>query len=131
MATGRDSRKAQAGPAGKTGSTGRTGEDAAAEFLRRLGYEILARNYRHARREIDIVARDGRTTVFVEVKTLRAGNGREPVEAVTPGKLYRIRGVALGWLAANGGGRCRFDVVTVRLAPDGTMAIGHIADVYS
>lgn len=61
---------------------GRRGERLACRLLRRLGLEILLRNYRHGRGEIDIVARDGETLCFVEVKTRRRRGLYDPARAV-------------------------------------------------
>src|SRR4051794_13247196 len=61
-------------------SFGRYGEDAAAEYLRRRGYEILARNVRTSFGELDLVALDGETVVFVEVKARRSAGGLEAVD---------------------------------------------------
>ena len=80
-------------------SLGRAGEALAAEHLRRLGYEIVERNYRTRWGELDIVARAGATLAFCEVKTRRAG-GRAggPFDAVGPGKQARVRKMAGSWL---------------------------------
>ena len=69
---------------GTTAETGRMGERAAAEFLRRAGYEICALNWRSGRYELDIVARKGDFVHFVEVKTRRADGLTPPEAAVTP-----------------------------------------------
>jgi putative endonuclease len=82
--------------------TGRLAEARAAEHLRSLGYEILARNARTRYGELDLVARDRRTLVFVEVKGIRSGNvvGPErPVLWVTPRKQLQVRRLAAAWLA--------------------------------
>ena len=63
---------------------GKTGEDLAVEELERRGYAILARRYRTRHGEIDIVARDGETTVFVEVKARADAECGTAAEAVTP-----------------------------------------------
>jgi len=74
--------------------TGRRGEQVAARHLRRCGYVILAQNYRAAGAEIDLVALDDSTLVFVEVK-FRAGSGfGTPAEAVNSEKRERIRRAA-------------------------------------
>ncbi len=94
---------------------GLDGEEAACAELLRRGYEILARRYRTRRGEIDIVARHGRTVIFVEVKTRaddRFGGG---AAAVTWRKQRTIALVATEFLARSGMGNvpCRFDVVVV------------------
>lgn len=80
----------------------RFGEDLAARFLHRRGWEIYARNVRTPAGEIDIVARDGDTWVFVEVKTRRSTAWGWPEEAVTPGKWRRLYQAALHWLEDSG-----------------------------
>jgi putative endonuclease len=99
---------------------GQTGEDLACSELRRRGYEILARQFRTRRGEIDIVARDGATTVFVEVKARASGEFGGGAAAVTWRKQRRIATVALEYLARQGGidAPCRFDVVVVTPGPE-------------
>ena len=100
---------------------GRRGEEIAADHLASLGYEILERNVRTAAGEIDAVALDKGTIVFVEVKT-RSGSGfGTPQEAVDRSKQRRLTRLALNWLQARGltDRPARFDVVSVRLAPRG------------
>ena len=94
---------------------GRRGEQIAARHLKRHGYLILARNYRASGGEIDLVALDERTLVFVEVK-LRAGLGfGTPAEAVDFEKRERIRRAAAGFIAWRGAENLpvRFDVVAL------------------
>lgn len=98
--------------------TGNLGERAAAKFLRRAGYKILERNYVAFDREIDIVARKGNETVFVEVKTRTVGheNPREvrPASSVTPEKQRKIISAAKCYKGTHDGcGRVRFDVIEV------------------
>jgi putative endonuclease len=78
---------------------GITGEQLAAEHLERLGYRIVERNYRTRWGELDIVAFDGRTLIFCEVKTRRAG-GRagSALEAISPAKQAQVRKIAGRWL---------------------------------
>ena len=99
---------------------GNFGEDLACRELETRGYEILARRYRRRGGEIDIIARDGRTTVFIEVKAREGRDFGEPVEAVTPWKRRRISRIALEYLARHhlDESPCRFDVVAVHLESD-------------
>jgi len=99
------------------GNLGRTGEAAAARFLERRGLVILERNLRSRLGEIDLVARDGQTLVFVEVKARRGQPGDPPEAAVDARKRARLSRLALGYLAARrlGERSCRFDVVGVSL----------------
>ena len=95
---------------------GKTGEDLACAELERRGYEIVDRRYRQRDGELDIVARDGQTLVFVEVKTRRGGAFGGAAEAVTARKRRRIVGLALGYLTRHhlGDVACRFDVVSIQ-----------------
>ena len=76
---------------------GRRGEHAAAEHLERLGWRVVARNHRTRFGELDLVALDGRTLVFVEVKT-RRGRG-QPWDALGPQKQAQVRRMARAFLA--------------------------------
>ena len=98
---------------------GYAGEDIACEELRRRGYEILARQFRTRRGEIDIVARQGPTVVFVEVKARSGQEFGGGAAAVTWRKQRRIARVALEFLARHGTPDvpCRFDVVVVTPGP--------------
>jgi putative endonuclease len=73
---------------------GRRGERAAEKYLRHNGYRIVARNFRAAGAEIDLVAMDGETLVFVEVKTRRSRDAGAPEEAVDERKQTRMRRAA-------------------------------------
>lgn len=91
------------------------GERAAARFLRRRGYKIVARRHRWRRGDLDLVAVDGRTVVFVEVKTRRTHRAGHPAEAVGPEKQRRIANAAVAFLKAHGllEHSARFDVVAL------------------
>lgn len=100
---------------------GRDGEAEARAALRARGYVILAERYRTRYGEVDVIARDGETLVFVEVKTRRDGAYGGGAAAVTWRKQRRIVRVAEAYRAA---GRlhhlpCRFDVVVVEWPADG------------
>jgi putative endonuclease len=94
---------------------GISGENLACDALLRQGYAILARRYRTRVGEIDIIARDGETLVFVEVKARTSGEFGVPAEAVTWRKQRRIVTMAKWYLSEKRlhGSLCRFDVVTV------------------
>ncbi len=100
---------------------GRIGEDLACAELERRGYAILARRYRSRVGEIDIVARDGLTVVFVEVKAREGQAFGDGAEAVTAFKRQRIGRVALDYLARRRLTKCpcRFDVVAIDLGNGG------------
>ena len=106
---------------------GNAGEDLACAELERRGYAIIARRYRRRGGELDIIARDGQTMVFVEVKA-RAGRAfGEACEAVTPNKGRTITRLALDYLMRHRVDECscRFDVVSIHFE-SGTPVI----DVY-
>ncbi len=108
---------------------GREAEDAAAEFLRRRGFEIIGRNVRTARGEIDLVARDGGTWVFVEVKARRGTGAAGGLEAVDARKQRRLSRLALDFMARAGltEAPARFDVVAV----DGrSLACTHVVNAF-
>lgn len=91
-------------------------EDLAADYLTKQGYEIVERNYRDRQGEIDIIAREGRYLVFVEVKYRRDTKSGYPEEAVYGQKQQRIRHTASYYLYRHGHGEetpCRFDVVSI------------------
>jgi len=96
---------------------GKTGEDLACRELERLGYAILDRRVRFRSGEIDIVAHDGPTLVFVEVKARETGAFGGGGEAVTMYKRRRIVQLAIEYVARRRLGDCgvRFDVVAVQL----------------
>ena len=94
---------------------GKTGEDLACRELERRGYAIVARRYRRRGGELDIIARDGATLVFVEVKAREGRAFGEAAEAVTPFKRRRIAQIALDYITRHhlSGCPCRFDVVSI------------------
>ena len=96
-------------------SLGKLGENLACDALERRGYAITARRYRSKLGEIDIVARDGDTTVFVEVKARAGDDFGGGAEAITRWKQRRLTLMALDYLARHRleDTPCRFDVVTV------------------
>lgn len=102
-------------------SLGRRGEELAAKHLRRLGYKILRLSDRGALGEIDLVALDRRTVVFVEVKTRVSSESGHPSEAVDDAKQRRLTRLALAWLKRRGllEQPARFDVVAITWPDDG------------
>lgn len=97
-------------------SLGARGERLAAKYLRRKGYAILARGARDRRLgEIDLIAVDGRTVVFVEVKTRTSHDKGHPAEAVDATKQSRIVRLALRYLRRHDllENAARFDIVAI------------------
>ncbi len=91
------------------------GEDIARAELERLGYQILDRRYRSRFGEIDIIAQDGSTVVFVEVKTKTDSQFGDPAEMVTSQKQRRLVSMAEEYVSGHQlhATPCRFDVVAV------------------
>lgn len=96
-------------------SLGQRGERAAARYLRKLGYKIVARGERGRLGELDLVAVDRRTVVFVEVKTRRSHDAGHPAEAVGHDKQLRLTRLALAYLKRHDllEHDARFDVVAI------------------
>lgn len=112
---------------------GDRGERAAVKFLRSKRYRILARQHRNSLGEIDIIAEDGRTTVFVEVKTRANAESGQPFEAVDQRKQQKITLVALEWLKRYRRLEqpSRFDVVSILWPDDGrTPEIQHFQNAF-
>jgi putative endonuclease len=97
---------------------GQRAEDFCADLLRRAGLRILARNWRCRLGEIDLVAEDGGTLVFAEVRLRRDPRYGGAAESVTAAKRARILAAARLYLAGRGAASCRFDVLLLDgLAP--------------
>ncbi|MFI6521256.1 YraN family protein [Spirillospora sp. NPDC050679] len=108
---------------------GRRGETAAAAYLVRLGWTILARNWRCPEGELDIVAHDGVGTVVCEVKTRRSDRYGAPIEAITTAKAARLRRLAGVWAADHRAraGEIRIDVLGLLADGDGFVVEHHRA----
>ena len=102
------------------GSVGSRAEMLAADYLMRQGLAIVARNFRTRFGEIDLIARDGSTLVFVEVRMRSSRGFGGGLESITAAKRARIVKAANGYLATLAREpACRFDAVVMqRLAPD-------------
>jgi putative endonuclease len=111
--------------------TGRRGEDLAAQLLQAKGYEIVARNFRAGRGEIDLIAKKEGLLVFVEVKTRTNLRFGMPEAAVSPRKAALITQAADEYLfAADWHGNLRFDVVAVVLRPGQEPQVTHFEDAF-
>jgi len=99
---------------------GKDSESLAARHLQKNGYKILEQNYRNKLGEIDIIAKEKGTLVFVEVKARKTHVFGNPKWAVTPKKQRKISMVALYYLKATKQThvKARFDVVSLSLAKD-------------
>jgi putative endonuclease len=112
--------------------TGQEGEDTAQAFLVREGYRILATNFRNPLGEIDVIAQDGRTICFIEIKTRRSRSKGTPLESVTPVKQRRLVKAALSYLKQHRlyDSSARFDVVSVEPSQQGPAAIRLIKNAF-
>ncbi len=99
---------------------GQAGEEAAVAFLKKKGYRILETNFRSAVGELDIVAEQKQTVVFIEVKTRSSPEFGHPSQAVTPAKQRKLAQVAQSFLARYKiqDRDIRFDVVSISGDPD-------------
>lgn len=114
---------------------GRAGEEVAAAHLSRLGYEVIARNHRTRFGELDVIAYDGETIVFCEVKTRRERAGVSPWDALGPGKQRQVRTMAAAWLAETPArprsSELRFDAIGVVFDARGTLvALDHVEGAF-
>ena len=111
---------------------GQQGEALACHYLSRQGYRVIIRNYRTKLGEIDIIAEEQGTLVFVEVKARRGHQCGHPFEAVTPAKCRQISKVALEYLAETGreGQAARFDVVAVSFAGEAAPVIELVKNAF-
>ena len=110
---------------------GQRGEAVAEAFLRTRHYTIVARNYRCPAGEIDLIALDGATLVFVEVRSRRSETAGTPLESVDGRKQARVARVARHFLAARGWAEreARFDVIGVRFDAE-PPAVEHVPDAF-
>ncbi|WP_373229612.1 YraN family protein [Cohnella sp.] len=115
-------------------AAGRAGEEAAAAHLEQLGYRLVVRNWRCPTGEIDLIAEDNTTLVFVEVRSrtnpTRFGSA---VEAVTPRKCRQVRELATFYLKQRKGPptSIRFDVIAVTFLREGIVAeIRHLQGAF-
>jgi len=113
-------------------AVGAYGERVAARHLTEAGLVVLDRNWRCAHGELDIVARDGPTLVFCEVKTRRGDQFGTPAEAVVPAKVRRLRLLATLWVAGAGlrPADIRFDVLSVRPQAAGPALVEHLRGAF-
>ncbi len=108
---------------------GKKGEEWAAEWLQAKGYQILHRNYRYGRAEIDIVARKEQLLVFVEVKTRTNLSHGEPETAVSPHKIGRLRKAAEHFIFTTDWQHdVRFDVIAISV--EGNREVFHAEDAF-
>jgi putative endonuclease len=108
------------------------GENLACDYLKEKGYEIVERNYRYSRGEIDIIAKDEDILVFVEVKTRNNLEFGPPELAVTKGKQTQIRKIASAYLYEKEieDTICRIDVIAILFKDEKNPKINHIENAF-
>jgi putative endonuclease len=111
---------------------GARGESIAADYLKRLRYKILARNYACPLGEIDLIALDDGCIVFCEVKTLADDASADPEEKIDPAKQRKLRQIAEYWLRQHRQPECacRFDALAVVIPPGGEPTVRHIIEAF-
>lgn len=116
-------------PAASRQCLGARGEDAVAQHCAQQGWQVLTRNWRTPRGELDLVIRDTDCVAAVEVKT-RAGHGfGHPLEAVTPHKMANLRQLLISWLRQHpqrGVTALRIDVAAVTVAAGSIHSIEYL-----
>lgn len=112
---------------------GRSGERQGERYLRRKGYRIVARNYRCPPGEIDLIALDGKTVVFVEVKTRVGDEHGDPEDAVNTAKQERIGKCARYFLRQTHSEdrTCRFDVLAIVQQSDKSFQFEHFVEAFT
>jgi putative endonuclease len=120
-------------PAGSRKSLGRLGEQLAAEHFERLGWRIVERNYQTRLGELDLVAVDGDTLVFAEVKTCRLGRG-DPWQSLHERKRAQVRWMSGVWFSERPRPffeRIRFDAIGVLVDDAGALVrLDHLEDAF-
>ena len=113
-------------------AVGAYGERIAEQHLTAQGLVVIARNWRCAEGEIDLILRDGDDVVFCEVKTRRGTLYGTPAEAVVGTKARRLRRLAARWLADTRvrPREVRFDVVAVQPQPRGAARVEHLRGAF-
>jgi len=110
--------------------TGQQGEAAAAQLLQTKGYEVVTRNYRHKKSEIDLIVRKDNWLVFVEVKTRRSQAFGYPEEFLGAQQVEKILEGAAAYLEqTNWQGNVRYDIVAVSIC-GGELLAEHIEDAF-
>ncbi|MCB9284810.1 MAG: YraN family protein [Lewinellaceae bacterium] len=111
--------------------TGKRGEDLATDWLRKNEYEILEKNWRYSRAEVDIIARKNGTLIFLEVKTRRTEKFGHPAAFVTPRKRRFLADAAQEYMRQTGHDWAfRFDIISVLLVPGYLPKIEHFPDAF-
>ena len=115
----------------KTSKIGADGEALAKSFLEEKGYEVIAMNWRHKRSEVDIIAKDKKVIVFVEVKTRNNTAYGHPEEFVNKNKIKKLREAADAFIEqTDWKGELRFDIIAIHKDSTQKFVIEHIEDAF-
>lgn len=111
---------------------GMMGEEIAHKYLTKKKFRIVEKRFRLYRGEIDLIAYDNKTLVFIEVKTRNPGGLGLPEESVNARKQRQIRKIAEGYLALNelDDLECRFDVISLAFDDNGDYSLAHYKDAF-
>lgn len=116
---------------GKTQIIGNAGESLVADYLKKQGFIVSARNYHSRYGEIDVIAENNEQILFVEVKTRSDGSYARPYEYVNARKMRKIFITAGIYLQHNGFGlQPRFDVAEVFKSDDGSFSLNYIENAF-
>jgi len=108
---------------------GEWGENEASDFLSNLGYEIIARNVRTPRGEIDILAKSDDVTIFVEVRTLTSNRIAHPEETITRQKQSHMMAAVEDYIQLHGIDHWQIDAIAVEGKPGSKPPITHFENV--
>lgn len=115
-----------------TSKTGKKGEELACRFILEKGFRIVERNFRFHKGEIDIIAKDSETLVFIEVKYRQNLEYGTPEEAITKSKMKQLRSLARAYLFERKiyNVTCRFDVIAILEVNNGKPLINHYLNAF-
>ncbi|WP_449439991.1 YraN family protein [Pedobacter steynii] len=110
---------------------GKRGEDIAKEYLENLGYHILKMNWRYGRAEVDVIANQDGTIIFVEVKTRSSTDYGEPEDFVSSKKEKQLEYASSAYIEMNNHeGEIRFDIIAIVFENKHLYKINHIEDAF-
>lgn len=112
---------------------GLCGEDIAVRYLEAQGFSVVSRNFRSRFGEIDVIAKDGDTIVFIEVKTRRSRRFGKAIEQITKAKQRKVMKAASEYLLRTGAleNDVRFDVLAIDMFPDGEGRVEQIKGAFN
>ncbi len=111
---------------------GKSGEEVAIAYLKKNKFKVIERGFRFHRGEIDIIAYERDTLVFIEVKTRKSLEFGLPEESVTSFKQQQIRKIAEAYLAMRSlrNVPCRFDILSLFFSPKDGYRVNHLRDAF-